>query len=313
MSLMKAFRALFLLALLGGVVYTYREPLERAALQVYAKVLPCGAPIPYRIGEIDERFGMTREEFLSALQSAEKIWEKPSGMDLFTYSNAGSAMPVNFVYDQRQATTEKLKVLDIAVDQSLASYNKLRVAYAALRDEYVERRTDFSLKTADFDAAQTAHAEEVRYWNSRGGAPEAEYHELQTQKAMLEAQLVTLKREEAALNAKAARVNEMVDALNTLARALNLDVTKYNTVGRTVPNEFEEGLYSESLGERQIEIYEFGSREKLIRVLAHEFGHALGLEAVHEEKSIKVPPNKGGQLKASAGDIAELRRRCGVE
>jgi len=122
---MKAFRALFLLALLGGVVYTYREPLERAALQVYAKVLPCGAPIPYRIGEIDERFGMTREEFLSALQSAEKIWEKPSGMDLFTYSNAGSAMPVNFVYDQRQATTEKLKVLDIAVDQSLASYNQL--------------------------------------------------------------------------------------------------------------------------------------------------------------------------------------------
>jgi len=313
MSLTQVYKALLLLVLLGGAWYFYREPIERTALQVYGKVLPCRVPIPYNVGEIDERFGMTRAEFLSALQSAEKIWEKPSGVDLFTYSNAGSAMPVNFVYDQRQAATEKLKVLDVAVDQSLASYNQLRVAYAALRDEYVDLRTDFSLKTADFDAAQTAYAEEVRYWNSRGGAPEAEYQELQAQKTMLEGQLVTLKREEAALNAKAARVNEMVDALNTLARVLNLDVTKYNTVGRTVPNEFEEGLYSESLGERQIEIYEFGSREKLIRVLAHEFGHALGLEHVDEENSIMYPLNKGVSLKASAGDIAELQRRCGVE
>jgi len=313
MVLIRLLKALLLLALVGGVAYAYREPLERVILQAYAKVFPCNAPIQYTIGDIDGRFGMSRSEFLFVLNMAEEVWEKPSGRDLFVYSVSGASMPVHFIYDQRQATTAKLRELDVAVDRSVASYNKIRAEYEALRAEYLRERAAFVVEASDFESAQAAHAREVRDWNARGGAPEAEYKKLQAQKAMLEAQLAALKQKEVALNALADDVNEMVGALNKMARDLNLDVAQYNTVGRALPDEFEEGLYTESFGERHIEIYEFGSREKLIRVLAHEFGHALGLEHVDEEGAIMYPLNRGTSVKAAAGDIAALKARCGVE
>jgi predicted Zn-dependent protease len=63
------------------------------------------------------------------------------------------------------------------------------------------------------------------------------------------------------------------------------------------------------LGE-EINIYEFDSRTALLRVLAHEFGHALGLDHNDNEQSIMHYLNSSTNLKPTKEDLAALREVC---
>ena len=63
-------------------------------------------------------------------------------------------------------------------------------------------------------------------------------------------------------------------------------------------------------GVETITIYEFSNTTKLVRVLAHEFGHALDLDHVEDEKAIMYEINKGTALKATDADVAELNSVC---
>ena len=114
------------------------------------------------------------------------------------------------------------------------------------------------------------------------------------------------------LNSKVDGINALASALNDLAKNLNISVDNFNSIGGSLGGEFEEGTYTADQDGRRIDIYQFENKTKLVRVLAHELGHALGLDHNDDSKAIMYRLNSGQNEKPTQTDIKELRALCGI-
>jgi predicted Zn-dependent protease len=307
-----------------GFGYHSREPIRKNFFPVMNRVLVvlgvkdayCAEPIPYVLGTFDTKFKISKSYFLDALKEAEMIWEEPYGKELFTYEEGNTdidVLKINLVYDYRQEATSKLASLGIVVENTKASYDSLKVKFTALQKEYDLDRAAFEAKVSAFNERNQAYEKEVKYWNSKGGAPKNEYEKLEQERLALNTQSAELQKMQKNINETVNEINSIAVALNRLVGVLNLSVEKYNTVGASRGESFEEGVYSSEGFERQIDIYEFSNRTKLVRVLAHELGHALGLDHVEDSKAIMYKLNEGGKAELSVADLEALQKKCGVE
>ncbi|MHB8660687.1 MAG: matrixin family metalloprotease [Minisyncoccota bacterium] len=236
----------------------------------------CAHPIPYAIGAVDARFGIANSALLSDAKAAAAIWNKAEGKTILTY-DPNAALKVNLIYDVREANAKLGN--EIALQQA---------------DEDTARAT-LDAEQAQFVAEQATYNQEVSAVNARGGATRSEAAALDAQRA--------------SLTALANSINSDVALYNASVSALNAKVTEFNqTVGHT----FEEGEYvKDSAGER-INIFEFVGQTQLERVLAHEFGHAIGLDHNSDPRSIMFAQNESGNLTPTASDLAALQAVCGT-
>jgi len=297
-------------------IFTEFWPRVDYLVRLVLNATPCDRPIPYAVSTFDPQFHVSKEDFLSALSAAEAIWEKPSGLELFSYNSNYSRydlLKINLIYDYRQQATDKLKSLGISVKDTRASYDALKEKFDALKKEYEKEKNSFNVRVSSFNKRQEAYEEEVNYWNKKGGAPENEYKRLEATRLELAKEANQLKEEESRLNAKADEINALVVVLNRLATTLNLSVEKYNTTNTSRGETFEEGVYVSDGINREIDIYEFSSREKLVRVLAHELGHSLNLEHVQDPNAIMYELNQGESLTLTKTDLEALNQKCGIK
>ncbi len=287
------------------------DRLETVIRREIAKITPaCQQPIYYSLGSIDKQFNLSDSQVRQAVAEAANIWSTPWGKPLFSYATSGE-LEINFIYDYRQSATDKLKQLGITVDNNQQSYDRVRGKYDSLRSQYQTQQAALDKLISDFKSEQRDYNAQVAKWNKSGGAPAEEYgrlHQLDADLAAKQQQIILAIN---SVNAVVDDLNALATTLNSLAAKLNLNVKKYNNIGSQTGQEFQEGLYEESAAGTEIDIYEFQSPSQLVRLLAHELGHALGLGHTSNTADIMYYLNDSKNDKLTAADLAALRAKCG--
>ncbi len=304
--------AFFLINRYGENINKVLKPIITQIENTIAPPAPCTQPILYSIGSFDTRFGITRTQFQKDITQAATVWNNAHGTSLLAYDEE-SKLKINLSFDYRQQATVQLDKIDSVIRSDRATYDALKAQYDILSAQYVRDKAALQIKLDAYNQAIAAYNQSVNTWNTRGGAPKPEYEKMQQQKQSLAAQADSLNQDRNTFNQLTEKLNAMIPELNTLVKKLNLNVKEYNTVGATTGEQFNEGEFVVDSEGRRINIYQFENESQLIRVLEHEFGHALGLEHVEDPKAIMYYLNKGTNEKLTASDTAELDRICGAK
>ncbi|MDP2630319.1 MAG: matrixin family metalloprotease [Candidatus Uhrbacteria bacterium] len=300
------------LLILGFGVYYYGQDAGRLVRVSFDKIQPCQRPILYSIENIDPRFGLTKAELLASIKKAEKVWGAPIGKQLFEYSPDGD-LKINVIYDYRQKATDAMKKIGIVIHDDQSTYDTLKAKYDALAASYAKENARIDRLVLTYSAEKSAYEKDVNYWNSHGGAPKREYALLEQKKNELHNQVTAINQAKALLNGLVDTMNSAAIVINKLIGALNLQVDMYNTVGSSAGKEFSEGEYTRDGGKTAINVFQFNDTDQLVRVLTHEFGHALGIEHLDSPKSLMYYRNEGINGELTVNDLAALRKTCGIK
>lgn len=270
----------------------------------------CKEPLTYRRGTIDERFGLNRQEFAEAVGKAASIWREPFSRDLFREEPKG-IIEVNLVYDCQQEASDKLKNLNYKTANTKSSYDDLKFHFENLKSEYEQKNTALASNFNAYNAHVSAFNAGIQSGHQRGGFSEHRYKQLMMEKEELDAMHENLQMRQKEMEKMADTINSMVVVINEIATNYNLEVVNYQDEGNRLGTEFCEGNYTSKDGKQTITFYQFDNSGRLVRVLAHEFGHALGLIHNNSREAIIYRLNQSDSRELAPADIAALKTRCG--
>ena len=283
----------------------------------------CDDPLAWQIATVDERFGLSVEDARMVVQEAAGLWETAAGQPLFEH-DAERGFPISFVWDSRHQVMQDRLDREADLSRLGQTIQDQRAGLDEAREELRLERSLYDQRLEALQGRQEDHRRAIEYWESRGGPPPAEARELDRVRDELERERLRLQEKAEGINALVARVNAQTEALNEAIASYNAAQARL----RGGPDDgMLTGFYRESsraLGSwtlsvsREIEIYQFDDPDHLIRAIAHELGHALGLGYLSEPRAIMYQHARSaragqrglGGAQLHPADVELIRSRC---
>lgn len=301
---------LFILISFWGIFLANKEYFRNSIREIAGLDKPCSKPIEYSIGEVDQGFGISKDAILENSVQAEKIWEIESQKELFKY-NPEADFKINLIFDERQQSSDEASDLENRLEKLDVAHDSTLQEYSLLKSKYSQRLNDYNDKVAEYEKRMKEYNKNVAYWNSLGGAPEDEYEKLKKEKNKLKDLYTYLEKERKAINVLANQANQTAEKENQIVDKYNSSLETYKSkFGES--REFEKGIYDGQV----INIYEFKETDDLRMTIAHEFGHALGIDHLNSPTSIMYYLMGEQNLenpKLTEEDVSALKNICKLE
>lgn len=299
--LSRLFLLFFLLSIAGFAYQTKQEPQLRYNHIFDRLQHPLDTRVRYKIGYIDSRFGLSKEEVKQLCQQATNIWFLGTQRQWFVYDE-NAQLEVNFIYDERQHTT-------LALQKTTAHITTLSQQHQQRENDINRKRQQLELKLREIKQQEQQLKQQAERIQFSAKQP----HLTSAQRDEVNAQIDHINRNYRALDAQAKqynlelqRFNQKIQHHNQQARQINHTIEQANHLFQ--PRAFHKGEFDG----KNINIYEFTSHDDLRSVLAHEFGHALGLEHNDDPKALMyylLKEQDIENLKLMPADIAMLQHR----
>jgi hypothetical protein len=264
----------------------------------------------YRINSIDERFGLSRQEVADAVHEAVAMWEKALGHEIFREDPHGS-IEIDLVYDNRQAVVDDLKNIGRSIDDAKASYDDLMNLYNDLKPEVARKNVAYSVQYNAYLGHLNAYRADLDAESKNDSVSREAFQSLSRRKQSLDAELEGLKAQQADLQKTVDDLNTLVAEIGSTASNHNSQVMSYKNTCNEMTGDIASGRYERTMFRESITIFQFSSRNTLVRTLAHEFGHARGLEHSKNPDSIMYYRIRSDSKGLAPEDIAAMQARCG--
>ncbi len=267
-------------------VYIYK-PIS-GSIAVLSPGKPCGEPMSYSIGAVDSQFSITADDVTDAAKNAAALWNNGGQRVLIQQDNGDESEPditVNFVYDERQARTdgelrfrEEIRSYQIRLDQLQEQHELKRKQFDEQTQNYLQLadRTTKELKTLN---------EWVAEKNEEGGFTESEYEQFLQRKSQVEQNQEKIIKERERLDQFAHTINREMEELNKKFNEHNRLIEKYNE-DFAGDMRFTKATYQRQGNRGVITVNQFVNQRELSLILAHEMGHALGLDHLTNPQSV---------------------------
>lgn len=271
----------------------------------------CSEPLIFRVGEIDERFSITKKELVRLMDDAAKIWSDAVDETVIKYDEEGD-ISVNLVYAEEQQLSDRERQHRDRLEHEEFSITVLESEYQRLNREYEAEVDQYDEDSRELQQTIDRLNEWVRQKNEQGGFTEQDMQQFERRKAEIDRVKLELAQWERRLKQKAAELNEKITFLNEKVEAKNRLVDEYN---RQFPGErkFTQGAYEWTNNSRTINIFHFLDQDELRLVLAHEMGHALGIGHVSNPESVMnelMESQDQRKLELTEEDIQALQTVC---
>ena len=274
---------------------------------------PCQSPLTFSIGDIDDRFGITESDVRSAIKNVVEVWSDAAGMPVATFAEDGE-IKIHLIYDEQQQLTDRERQFRNRLQMREYQINSLENNYQASVKRFEERNEEYQRESELVQQAMTQLNDWIQQINSQGGFNNEQLEVLKERREGIDRMSERMEQAGAVITAKVDEINAQLRQVNRMVEEKNELIQEYNrTFSGT--RRFTQGSYERTGDRRWISVFQFANLEEMKLVIAHEVGHALGLDHVDNPASVMhqlMGQQVRTELVLTDEDRIALRETCGL-
>jgi hypothetical protein len=272
--------------------------------QAWAKPSLCDDPWTYRVGKVDSRFNMSYDDARDAVRQACAVWYKAYSCNLFSEDQKNGAITINFIYDERQQKVNEFRTLDASLESAKKNSRNLSSLLKQQTQELEQKKQDLANAWKGYADRYNTLDVKVRVMKMQPRLSEKDRQFLATEPPAMRALYRELEERGQDLRSEEKKLESLREAI----RRQDEDVKKHGDLEKSLDEPMKVGVYAQVDRYRVINIYLCLNEKRLVRTIAHELGHALGLQHCTNPESIMYYMDASDNMEITRDDLEDLKK-----